>query len=100
MSKIEAGRMEVNPSTFNLARLLVDLAAMFRLRAEAKALQFEMLVDGESMAYVTADEGKVRQALINLLGNAIKFTKRGQINLHVTLHQRSADQLWLLASVE
>ncbi len=100
MSKIEAGRMEVNPSTFNLARLLDDLAAMFRLRAEAKALQFEMLVDGESVPYVTADEGKVRQALINLLGNAIKFTKRGQIQLHVTLDQRSADQLWLLASVE
>ena len=46
MSKIEAGRTELNPATFNLSRLLDDLAAMFRLRAEAKALRFEMLVDG------------------------------------------------------
>ena len=100
MSKIEAGRTELNPATFNLSRLLDDLAAMFRLRAEAKALRFEMLVDGEAVPYVVADEGKIRQALINLLGNAIKFTRRGQIKLHVTLEQRSADQLWLSARVE
>ena len=100
MSKIEAGRTELNPVTFNLPRLLDDLAAMFRLRAEAKALRFEMLVDGESVPYVVADEGKIRQVLINLLGNAIKFTERGQIKLHVTLEQRSADRLWLSARVE
>ena len=100
MSKIEAGRTELNPTTFNLPRLLDDLAAMFRLRAEANALRFEMLVDGESVPYVLADEGKMRQVLINLLGNAIKFTKYGQIKLHVTLEPRSADRLWLLARVE
>jgi PAS domain S-box-containing protein len=99
MSKIEAGRVELNPSTFNLSRLLEDLAAMFRLRAEAKALRFEMLVDGESVPYVVADEGKIRQALINLLGNAIKFTRHGQVKMHVTLGQKS-DQLWMSANVE
>jgi PAS domain S-box-containing protein len=52
MSKIEAGRIEINPATFNLPRLLNDLAAMFRLRAEAKALRFKMLVDGEAVAYM------------------------------------------------
>jgi len=100
MSKIEAGRTELNPVTFNLPRLLDDLAAMFRLRAEAKALRFEMLLDGETVPYVVADEGKIRQALINLLGNAVKFTKRGQVYLHVSLQQRNADQLWISASVE
>jgi len=100
MSKIEAGRIELNPVTFNLSRLLNDLAAMFRLRAEAKALRFEMSVDGESVPYVVADEGRVRQVLINLLGNAVKFTRLGQISLHVTLEQRNADQLWLSALVE
>jgi len=85
MAKIEAGRMELNPVTFSLSSLAGDLAAMFRLRAEAKGLRFEMLVDGESVPYVVADEGKLRQALINLLGNAIKFTGRGGIKLHITL---------------
>jgi signal transduction histidine kinase/DNA-binding response OmpR family regulator len=100
MSKIEAGHSELNPVTFNLDKVLRDLAAMFRLRAEAKALRFEMLVDGESAPYVAADEGKLRQVLINLLGNAIKFTKRGCVQLHVTLETRNADQLWLAGSVE
>jgi PAS domain S-box-containing protein len=99
MSKIEAGRVELNPSTFNLSRLLEDLASMFRLRAEAKALRFEMQVEGESVPYVVADEGKIRQALINLLGNAIKFTRHGRIRMHVALG-RESDQLWMSAQVE
>ena len=100
MSKIEAGRTQINPATFNLPRLLDDLISMFRLRAEAKGLRFEALADGEGVPYLMGDEGKIRQALINLLGNAIKFTNRGQIRLHITLEQRSADRLWLSARVE
>ena len=104
MSKIEAGRTELNPTTFNFPRLLDDLAAMFRLRAQAKALRFEMLVDGESVSYVVADEGKTRQVLINLLGNAVKFTQLGQITMRVTLKEERArqktDQLWLTARIE
>jgi signal transduction histidine kinase/CheY-like chemotaxis protein len=100
LSKIEAGRTEINVITFSLYRVLDDLAAMFRLRAEAKALGFEMLVDGESVPYVLADEGKIRQVLINLLGNGIKFTRRGYVKLHVTLEKRSAHRLWLSARIE
>ena len=99
MSKIESGRIDLKPTTFNLSRLLDDLAAMFRLRAGAKALRFEMTVAGESVPYVVADEGKVRQVLINLLGNAVKFTEFGAIALRVSLERRSGD-LWLSARVE
>ncbi len=99
MSKIEAGRIEVNPATFNLSRLLDDLAAMFRMRAGTKALAFEMSTDGEAVPYVVGDQGKIRQVLINLLGNAVKFTQLGRIELHVTLEQK-AGQLWLSARVE
>jgi PAS domain S-box-containing protein len=99
MSKIEAGRTELNPATFNLSRLLEDLAAMFRLRAGAKGLRFEMLADGEAVPYVVGDQGKIRQVLINLLGNAVKFTQLGQIKLNVALEQRN-DRLWLSARVE
>jgi two-component system, sensor histidine kinase and response regulator len=100
MSKIEAGRTELHPTTFNLSMLVDDLEAMFRLRAEAKALRFETLLDGKSVPYIVADEGKIRQALINLLGNAIKFTKRGRVKLHVTVNQTTPLQLWLSAQVE
>ena len=100
MSKIEAGRVELNPATFSLVRLLSDLEAMFRLRTGAKGLRFEMSLDGEAVPYVVTDEGKVRQVLINLLGNAVKFTQIGQIKLLATLEQRDADQLWLSTRVE
>ena len=60
-----------------------------------------MLVDGEPVPYVVADEGKIRQVLINLLGNAIKFTEHGHIRLHVTLEQTEERiRLWLSARVE
>jgi signal transduction histidine kinase/DNA-binding response OmpR family regulator len=99
MSKIEAGRTELKPVTFNLYAMLKDLSGMFRLRAEAKGLHFEMIVDGISVPYVRADEGKIRQSIINLLVNAIKFTKRGQVKLHVTVEERSHGQHWLSAQV-
>jgi PAS domain S-box-containing protein len=100
MSKIEAGRTELSPARLNIPRLVEHLAAMFRLSAEAKALRFEVLVVGETVEHVIADEGKVRQVLINLLGNAIKFTASGVIKLQLTLYRRSAHQLWLSAQVE
>jgi PAS domain S-box-containing protein len=100
MSRIESGRVELNRATFNLPRLLEDLAAMFQMRAEAKALRFEMSVDGESVPYVIADEGKIRQVLINLLGNAIKFTTLGWIALRVNFEPRGAQGLWLSVRVE
>jgi PAS domain S-box-containing protein len=100
MSKIEAGRVDLNPATFNLSKLLNDLTAMFRLRADAKGLRFEMLAAGEAVPYIVADEGKLRQVLINLLGNAVKFTRFGHVKLHVTLEFRETGQLWLSANVE
>jgi signal transduction histidine kinase len=59
-----------------------------------------MVVDGEPASYVVGDEGKIRQTLINLLGNAIKFTKRGRVQLHVSLATRNAHSFWLSADVE
>ena len=100
MSKIEAGRMGLNPVAFDLSRLLEDLAAMFRLRAESKALQFAVLVDGQCGQSIIADEGKIRQVLINLLGNAVKFTARGAIRLRVATSMRNGHQAWLSAEVE
>ena len=105
MSRIEAGRTELNFHTFSFPVMLTDLAGMFRLRAETKGLRFEMITEGESVPYIVADERKIRQALINLLGNAIKFTRRGQVVLRVALLHRTESQgregvLWLSARVE
>lgn len=79
MSKIEAGRITLNPECFDLHRLLQTLQEMFQIRAEAKrlSLQFEVTVP----QYVITDEGKLRQVLINLLSNAVKFTDKGGVTL-------------------
>jgi PAS domain S-box-containing protein len=100
MSKIEAGRVSLNPVTFDVSGFLKDLTAMFRLRAEAKGLGFEV-IEGEGCARnIVADEGKIRQALINLLGNAVKFTERGWIKTRVSVREGNGSQLRLSARVE
>src|SRR5260370_18070461 len=99
MSKIEAGRMGLNPAPFDLSGLFNDLAAMFRLRADSKALSFEVLLEWNGPRYILADEGRIRQVLINLLGNAIKFTDRGGIKLHVSMNNRIDHGQWLSAAI-
>jgi PAS domain S-box-containing protein len=100
MSKIEAGRMALNPVSFDLCGFLKDLAAMFRFRAETKGLGFEVSEGAGCVRYIVADEGKIRQSLINLLGNAVKFTERGWIKMQVSITQAQGNQLRLSARVE
>ena len=83
MSKIEAGRTTVNPLAFDLPALLRDLQTLFRLRTEAKGLELRMELADPLPRYVVADEAKLRQILINLLGNAVKFTRAGYVALRV-----------------
>jgi two-component system sensor histidine kinase ChiS len=81
MSKIEAGRTSLNERAFDLYRLLEGLEDMFRLRAEDKGLSLEFEIDGDVPQYIVADEGKLRQILMNLLGNGVKFTEAGGVVL-------------------
>ena len=83
MSKIEAGRTILNEAVFCLHDLLDDLLQMFRVRADAQGLQLLMERDESVPRYVTADEEKLRQVLVNLLGNAVKFTATGGIAVRV-----------------
>lgn len=84
MSKIEAGLIEINPNSFDLYALLGNLMEMFLLKAKAKRLQVIFECDDDVPQYIQTDESKLRQVLINLVGNAIKFTEIGQINLRIT----------------
>ncbi|MGQ9870547.1 sensor histidine kinase, partial [Leptodesmis sp.] len=84
MSKIEAGQIHLEPSSFDLYMLLDRLEEMFQMRAREKGLQLVVERDTGLPHYVRTDENKLRQVLINLLGNAIKFTPAGQVELHVS----------------
>ncbi|MBD2330051.1 GAF domain-containing protein [Alkalinema sp. FACHB-956] len=82
MSKIEAGRMTLTPSQFALDCLVDNVEEMLRPTAESKGLKLTFDCDPISY-YLETDESKLRQVLINLLGNAIKFTETGEVRLTV-----------------
>jgi CheY-like chemotaxis protein len=83
MSKIEAGRMTLQEVSLDLDQLLDGLEGMFRLRSESKGLTFTLRKAEDMPRYVVADEGKLRQVLSNLLGNAVKFTQKGSVALRI-----------------
>jgi len=81
MSKIEAGRASLNESAVDLPSMLTTLEEMFRLRAEDKGLVLDFVAQDGVPSYIRTDESKLRQILINLLNNAIKFTESGTVAL-------------------
>ncbi|MEM9487803.1 MAG: ATP-binding protein [Myxococcota bacterium] len=86
ISKIEAGRIDIVATAFHLPQFLDDIATTFRLRAEQKNLRFDYDVLSELPTAVYGDEKRLRQILINLLGNAVKFTDEGRVALKVGVH--------------
>jgi signal transduction histidine kinase/CheY-like chemotaxis protein len=78
-SKIEAGRMQLQRDVFAAADLVEGIAGMFKLSCAEKNLTLRVACADGGATFVRGDEGKLRQVLINLLGNAIKFTPRGEI---------------------
>jgi signal transduction histidine kinase/DNA-binding NarL/FixJ family response regulator len=83
LSKIEAGKMELQPIDFDLGALLRSLDAILRQPAEQKGLRLVVETLGHGPVWVHGDQGKLRQVLINLLGNAVKFTDHGAVRLRV-----------------
>lgn len=98
LSKIEANRITLEPESIDLFSLLHDLQAMFQERATDKELQFTLALPPDLPQYIVADPNKLRQVLINLLNNAIKFTQQGQVILSVRLQGAEADQQFHLSS--
>ena len=84
MSKIEAGRVTVQETSVDPYSLLDTLEEMFRLRATEKGLTPSLRRADGLPRYVVADEGKLRQVLGSLLGNAVKFTREGGVSLLVS----------------
>jgi len=97
LSKIEAGKMELNLEDFSVARMIEDIAALVQPLAEKNGNRLEVACDVE-MGTMHADLTKVRQVLFNLLSNACKFTERGKVSLAVRREDSGSDA-WLSFSV-
>lgn len=79
MSKIEAGKITIELSTFELDNLAKEIREMFQDRLSAKGVEFKQEIDSALPEYIIADENKIRQVLVNLIGNSYKFTNNGSI---------------------
>jgi PAS domain S-box-containing protein len=82
-AKIEAGKISINPKPSNLYRLLEEIESMFKERCLEKSLVFKFNISKDLPRYIKCDEKRVRQVFINILGNAVKFTNSGEIEVDV-----------------
>lgn len=93
-SRLESGKMELHPDYFPLRTMMAQLVTSFRVLAEKKHLQLELIVDSDLPEQVFMDKHRLRQVLANLLTNAIKFTQIGHIELSAN-RCKIDDQEWL-----
>lgn len=82
LSKVEMNALEVEKRTFDIRNLLEDLVANLRVKTEAKGVRLKLHLDSSLPTHVKSDPLRVRQILLNLLGNAVKFTQEGEINVY------------------
>jgi len=85
LAKIEAGKMEFVPKDFDFAAFLATVVDLCRVRAEQRNISFHHELRGLALKAVHSDEKRLMQVLLNLLGNAIKFTERGGVTLYVDI---------------
>jgi len=91
-SKIEAGKLDLENISFNLRTLVEDIFDLLALKAYEKNIEFLNFFHEKVPVYIKGDPGRVRQILINLLGNAIKFTEEGEVKLSVFLDWETKDK--------
>ncbi|NKB66079.1 MAG: response regulator [Candidatus Latescibacteria bacterium] len=97
LAKIEAGRLELETTDFDLHELLRGMGSMFALRCQQKGLEWRLEGIGEGPLPVRGDMAKLSQVLINLLGNAVKFTAAGEVALQLT---QQGDNAYCFAVVD
>ncbi|MCI3131927.1 PAS domain S-box protein [Phenylobacterium aquaticum] len=91
-SKLEAGQFEIAPRPSPVAACLTEAMALFSPQAQAKGIELQLALDGDLPAWVSLDPDRLRQILLNLIGNAVKFTDKGSVRL-VARHDAGREQL-------
>lgn len=98
-SKIEAGKLDIEQRTFDVRESLGDTMKTLGLKAHSKGLELAFRVAPEVPRYVVGDVGRLRQVLINLVGNAVKFTSSGEVVVEIKKSSSGADEVVLRISV-
>ena len=99
MSRLETGRMELMPGDYETVSMLSDIAGMTWSRAQEKGLEYEIEADPELPSKLRGDEARIKQILLNVLTNAIKYTKAGSVKLTVSGRTDEAGRFYLICDV-
>ncbi|MBO6215762.1 MAG: response regulator, partial [Lachnospiraceae bacterium] len=99
LSKIEAGKMDIVPVNYELGRLISDIVNMIWHRADQKGLKLKVDVDPSLPSEYFGDEVRIKQVLINILNNAVKYTREGSITLHIERDMTEEGETCILFSV-
>ena len=98
-SKIEAGKLELEIIDFNLRVTFEEVGELMALKAYEKGLEFATIIHHEVPSFLHGDPGRLRQILINLVGNAVKFTNEGEVTLKAVLEEEDAHRALIRFSV-
>jgi signal transduction histidine kinase/CheY-like chemotaxis protein/HPt (histidine-containing phosphotransfer) domain-containing protein len=95
LSKIEAGKIMIEQTDFSIREIVQSVADMLMLKAEEKHIGFRTEVAAEIPHRLTGDPTRINQILVNLAGNAIKFTEKGYVEVKVTIQKKEQEKYWL-----
>ncbi|HEX7518152.1 MAG TPA: ATP-binding protein, partial [Chthoniobacterales bacterium] len=90
-SKIEAGKLELETVDIDLAHVVRGTLELLKGTAESKGLELRASIDPDAPTELRGDGGRLRQVLLNLIGNAIKFTPCGEVKLHISVHRQTEE---------
>jgi CheY-like chemotaxis protein/HPt (histidine-containing phosphotransfer) domain-containing protein len=100
LSKIEAGKIELEKTDFSLKEVMQSMKDMLLLKAEEKQIEFRLEIDPGIPHRLKGDPTRINQILINLAGNAIKFTEQGYVEVNAFVQKREGSKMWLQFDVK
>jgi signal transduction histidine kinase/ActR/RegA family two-component response regulator/HPt (histidine-containing phosphotransfer) domain-containing protein len=98
-SKIEAGRLELENVSFNIRKIVSETVELFRIKTRKKSIVLSISVGALVPEWVNGDPTRLRQVLLNLVGNAVKFTERGEVSVSVSSMQEGNDRFLICFEV-
>jgi signal transduction histidine kinase/CheY-like chemotaxis protein len=98
-SKIESGKMEIIPVRYQLSSLINDTVNLIRMKFMEKPIRLYMNIQADLPNVYSGDETRIRQVILNILSNAVKYTRKGSVGMTITGEKRDAERIWLKIAV-